>query len=60
MNPENNYSPALQEDVRRFEERLNGAGDISSFGTTVRNKIYAGGTCEKGMCAALAGRSAVL
>ena len=45
MNPKNNYSPALQEGARRFEERLNGAGDISSFGTTVRNKIHAGGTC---------------
>ena len=38
MNPKYNYSPALQEDARRFEERLNEAGDISSFGTTVRNK----------------------
>ena len=42
MNPKNNYSPALQEDARRFEVPLNGAGDISSFGTTVRNKRHAG------------------
>ena len=42
MNPKHNYSTALQEDARRFEERLNGAGDISSFGTTVRNKRHAG------------------
>ena len=27
MNPKNNYSPALQEDARRFEVQLNGAGD---------------------------------
>ena len=38
MNPKNNYSPALQENARRFEVPLNGAGYISSFGTTVRNK----------------------
>ena len=38
MNPKYNYSPALQEDARRFEERLNRVGDISSFGTTVRIK----------------------
>ena len=38
MNSKNNYSPALQEGARRFEVRLNGGGDISSFGTTVRNK----------------------
>ena len=42
MNPKYNYSPALQEDARRFKERLNGAGDISSFGTTVWNKRHAG------------------
>ena len=34
------HSPALQEDTKRFEERLNGAGEISSFGTTVRNKRH--------------------
>ena len=45
MNPKYNYSPALQEDARRFEERLNEAGDISSFSTTVRNKRHAGVTC---------------
>ena len=45
MNPKYKYSPALQEDARRFEERLNEAGDISSFGTTVRNKRHAGVTC---------------
>ena len=28
MNPKNNYSPSLQEDARRFEERLNGAGEF--------------------------------
>ena len=41
----NNYSPALQEDARRFKVRLNEAGDISSTGTTVRNKRHAGWTC---------------
>ena len=45
MNPKYNYSTAPREDARRFEERLNGAGDISSFGTTVRNKRHAGVTC---------------
>ena len=48
MNPKNIYSsPALQEDARRFEERLNKAGDISSFGTTVRNKRHARGCLER-------------
>ena len=49
MNPKNNDSPALQEGAKRFEERLNGAGDITSFGMTVRNKRHAGGECWRDM-----------
>ena len=49
MNPKFKYSPALQEDARRFEERLYRAGDVSSFGKTVRNKRHAGVTCWSDM-----------
>ena len=31
MNPKNNYSPALQEDARRFEVRLKGVS-VRQFG----------------------------
>ena len=31
------------------DDRLNGAGDISSFGPTVRNKRHAGVTCWSDM-----------